>query len=84
MRTKEAFLIGGMVGYVLGTRNGRDQLERVTAAAKRAWDDPRVQEKVTDASQRAATLVQEMAPELKDKVGDAVRQAGDALRGNGA
>ena len=76
MRGKTAFLVGGVIGYVLGTRAGREQFERVAGQARRVWEDPRVQEKVADASQRATSFVQDVAPDLKDKVTDAVRKTG--------
>lgn len=76
MRGKTAFLVGGVIGYVLGTRAGREQFERIAGQARRVWEDPRVQEKVADASQRATAFVQDVAPDLKDKVADAVRKAG--------
>ncbi len=76
MRGKTAFVVGGLIGYVLGTRAGREQFERIAGQARRVWEDPRVQEKVADASQRATSFVQDVAPDLKDKVTDAVRKTG--------
>lgn len=75
MRTKAAFLIGGAVGYVLGTRAGREQFEKIRSQAQKVWEDPRVQGTVTDVEQRASSLVREKGPEIKDKVTGAVRQA---------
>lgn len=80
MRVKAAFLIGGAVGYVLGTRAGRDQFEKIRVQAKRVWEDPRVQETVADVEQRAGDFVRDKAPDLKDKVSSAVRSATDAVR----
>ncbi|NTW39283.1 MAG: YtxH domain-containing protein [Cellulomonadaceae bacterium] len=80
MRTKAAFLIGGAVGYVLGTRAGREQFEKIRTQARTAWQDPRVQDAVSDVEQRAAGFVKEKAPELKDLVTGAVRSATDAVR----
>ncbi len=80
MRTKAAFLIGGAVGYVLGTRAGREQFEKIREQAQRLWEDPRVQSTVNDVEQKAATLVKDMAPEIKDKVTDAVRSATETVR----
>lgn len=80
MRGKAAFVLGGVVGYVLGTRAGREQFDKIAGQAKRVWDDPKVQRGVTDATRRASTFVQEKAPDLQAKVTEAVRQAGEQLR----
>lgn len=80
MRTKAAFLIGGAVGYVLGTRAGREQFEKIRSQARKVWEDPRVQGTVSDVEQRATGFVKDKAPELKDKVTDAVKQASDTVR----
>ncbi|KGM14321.1 YtxH domain-containing protein [Cellulomonas bogoriensis] len=81
MRMKAAFLLGGAVGYVLGTRAGRQQFEKIRTQAQRLWEDPRVQEGIADVEQRASDLVKEKGPEIKEKVTGAVRSANDAVRG---
>src|SRR5665647_3759273 len=80
MRTKAAFLIGGVVGYVLGTRAGREQFDKLRTRAQKLWEDPRVQSTVNDVEQRATTLMKEKGPELKERVSDAVRSATDTVR----
>ncbi|HQY33683.1 YtxH domain-containing protein [Actinotalea sp.] len=80
MRTRAAFLIGGAVGYLLGTRAGREQLETVREQARRAWEDPRVQDVVADGQQRATQFVKDRAPELRDMVTGAVRSVSESRR----
>lgn len=69
MRMKAAFLLGSAVGYVMGTRAGREQFEKIRSSAQTLWSDPRVQEKVSGVQEQ----VREKAPELKSKVTGAVR-----------
>ena len=80
MRTKAAFLIGGAVGYVLGTRAGREQFEKIRTQAQKVWEDPRVQDTVSDVEHRASAIVKEKGPEIREKVTEAVRSATDTVR----
>lgn len=80
MRAKAAFLVGGAVGYVLGTRAGREQFERIRTAAQRLWEDPRVRSAVEDVEHRATDLMKDVGPEIKDKVSGAVRSAAESVR----
>jgi hypothetical protein len=44
VRGKLTFLAGAAVGFVLGTRAGREKYEEIVAAARRIVDSPSVQE----------------------------------------
>lgn len=68
---KLTMLIAGGVGYVLGTRAGRERYEQIRGLAGKVKDDPRVQEK----AQQAADLAKEKAPVVKDKVTSAAGTA---------
>ena len=72
---KLTLLIAGGIGYVLGTRAGRERYEQIKRAATRVKDDPRVQEKAT----QAADLAKEKAPIVKDKVAAAASTAADKV-----
>ncbi|WP_182111435.1 MULTISPECIES: YtxH domain-containing protein [unclassified Actinotalea] len=76
MRIKAALLIGGAVGYVLGTRAGRERFEKLRSSAQTVWENPRVQGTVSDAT----AFVKEKAPDLTEKVGGAVKSATDAVK----
>lgn len=80
MRTKLAFLVGGAVGYVLGTRAGREQFEKIRTSAREMWQDPRVQSTVEDVEHRASGLMKEKGPELKEKISGAMKSASDSVR----
>ena len=71
MRTKAVFLLGGALGYVLGTRAGREQFEKIRGTAQSVWQNPKVQETVSGVQEKVSAR----APELKEKVTGAVRSA---------
>jgi hypothetical protein len=43
MKGKIAFVIGAAVGYVLGTRAGRERYEQIKKGAQSVWNTPPVQ-----------------------------------------
>lgn len=76
MRGKILFLVGLAVGYVLGTRAGRERYEQLKAGAQRVWTNPAVQSQVY----RAEQFVRERAPEVVDKVESVAKNVGEQLR----
>ncbi|TFD46302.1 hypothetical protein E3T33_05835 [Cryobacterium sp. TMT1-2-1] len=48
MRGKLLFITGGLVGYVLGARAGRQRYEQIAASAKDLWNAKPVQRRVTE------------------------------------
>lgn len=75
MKGKLAFVLGAGVGYVLGTRAGRAQFEKIKGWASDAWHDPRVQSTVDDLESKAAGFAKDQGSALKDKAVDAVKSA---------
>ena len=80
MMRKLMLLAAGAVGYVLGTRAGRERYEEIKNMATKVKDDPRVQER----AHQAADIAREKAPIVKDKVADAAGTAADKVRPGGS
>lgn len=68
MRGKLTLLVGVGVGYVLGTKAGRQRYEQIKRRASEAWNDPRVQAKADEAKHLAGEKVHQATDALKDKV----------------
>lgn len=69
MKGKILLVTGLAVGYLLGTRAGRERYEEIKSAANKLWADPRVQRPV----KQAEDFVKEKAPEVADFVADGVK-----------
>ena len=76
---KLTILISGAVGYVFGTRAGRERYEQIKSMATRVKEDPRVQEKAA----QATDLAKEKAPVVKDKMSSAADSAASKVRRDG-
>ena len=73
MKGKALFILGVAVGYVLGSRAGREQYEKVKAQAKDVWESPAVQEKVAAAEAKIGDVVREQGAQVADKVSESVK-----------
>ena len=60
MKGKILLVVGLAVGYVLGTRAGREKYEEIKKSANKLWNDPRVQRQVG----QAEDFVKDKAPEV--------------------
>ena len=81
MKGKILFVVGLGVGYVLGTRAGRERYEQIRRAAEGVWNTPAVQQGVDTVKGFAADKV----GDLSDTVLDGVKSfIGNATRGTGA
>lgn len=74
MRGKVLLLVGLAVGYVLGSRAGRERYEEIKRAAGRLWNDPRVQHQVREVGDFAKDRVPEVVEFLSDGARKVVSQ----------
>lgn len=78
MRGKILFATGLAVGYVLGTRAGRERYEELKRAAESFWNDPRVKNRVD----QVEDFVKEKVPEVADFVSDGAKNVVNRVTGN--
>jgi hypothetical protein len=85
MRYRATFITGLAVGFVLGARAGRERYEQMKTLARRATDNPAVQQAAGTAAAQATGLaktardkVQQRTPGFADT---AIRKAGERLPG---
>ena len=71
---KLMMLAAGAVGYVLGTRAGRERYEQIKTQAQRFKNDPRVQAKAREAGDK----VTEAAGSAKSAAQDKMSSGGDS------
>lgn len=86
MKGKLLLLAGAAVGYVFGTRAGRERYEEIKQRATKAWNDPRVQEKVTEAEHFVNDTAKQKLPEMQERLSESARGAMDKAKskfGNG-
>src|SRR5215472_15918964 len=72
MRYRAMFFTGLAVGFILGTRAGRERYEQMKTLARRATDHPAVQQAAGTAAAQATGL----AKTATNKVADRVQQRG--------
>jgi hypothetical protein len=80
MQSKAAFIIGAGLGYLLGTRKGREQLDKAKEWTQEAWADPRVQAQVNDLSTKATEFAKTEGSALKERVAEFAKTEGSALK----
>lgn len=76
MRGKILFLVGLGVGYVLGTKAGRERYEQIRSRAKGVWESEPVQRQVD----RAGDFVRERAPDVAGQVEKQLRKINEQVK----
>ena len=75
MKTRMAFVLGAGLGYVFGTRAGREKYEQLAAKVEELWAHPAVQKQVAGAEGALNEVVTERVPRLAKKAAFAARDA---------
>lgn len=75
MKNKLVFVSGVAVGYVIGTRAGRDSYEKLKVKVRGFWQSPTVQDKVTDATE----AIKNKAPEVQEQASQAVKKVKEEI-----
>ncbi|GII83941.1 hypothetical protein Ssi03_19310 [Sphaerisporangium siamense] len=90
MRYRFTFVVGLAVGYVLGSRAGRERYEQIRRMGQRVLDSPRIQQAAGLAGAQASKAAEVTRHKLGDVLGDRVpflhkngRVVGEADTGTG-
>jgi len=90
MKRKSAVALGLAIGYVLGTKAGRERYEQLSESAKRLAENPslqRLQEEVgslfSASRSRASTTLEGKVTQVADKAADTVGAARESATGTG-
>ena len=78
MKGKILLVVGLGVGYILGTRAGRERYEQIKDAASKLWNDPRVQQRVD----QAEDFVKDKAPEVAEFLADGAKTVVSKVSGS--
>ena len=76
MKGKITLLVGGAVGYVLGSKAGRQRYEQIRSQARSVWNNPTVQAKAG----QAQDFAKDKAPVVKEKAAEAAATASAAAK----
>ena len=79
MRGKLIFITGVGVGYVLGTRAGREKFDQMVAQARKFWESPTVQEAAGVVQAQATRLYDEGKTVVNDQVHKLSKRSDKAL-----
>jgi len=80
MKARTIVLVAGL-GYLFGTKSGRERLDQAKGWATRTWNDPNVQAKVNEFGATAARVAKDQGGAIAGKVKSAT---GSSENGAGA
>jgi hypothetical protein len=79
MKSKLALAVGIGIGYVLGTRAGRERFEEIRSKAKDLWESEDVQTAVHTAQEKVTSVAKEQGSRLAD----VAKEQGARITGGG-
>jgi len=79
MRYRIAFIVGLAVGYVLGTKAGRERYEQLQKMARQVRDNPSVQQAAGAVQAQAAGYAKTVGGKLANGAGAARAKVGGAI-----
>ncbi|MSS84434.1 YtxH domain-containing protein [Actinomycetaceae bacterium WB03_NA08] len=74
MGTKTTLLVGLAVGYVLGTRAGRERYEQIKEWGRKLRDTPIVARPLDAAGEKTANAIRNKGNQISDAVADSVKE----------
>jgi hypothetical protein len=80
MKGKILFAVGLGVGYVLGTRAGREKYEKIKRSAQWMWDSPAI----SDAREHVDTFVKSKTPDVAEGLAAGVKKVVARIAGKPA
>jgi len=84
MMRKMMLLGAGAVGYVLGTKAGRERYEQIQRQAQKLRSNPKVQQSVEDARSAAKEAADTAGQKAKEAADTAGQKAKEARSGSGS
>ena len=80
MKGKILFVVGLGVGYVLGTRAGREKYDKIKRQAQWVWDSPAI----SDARDQVDAFVKARTPDLAEVIASGVKKVVATVAGKPA
>lgn len=74
MGTKTTLLIGLGIGYVLGSRAGRERYEQIKALGRRIRESSLVSKPLDAAGEKTAQVIRSKGEQLSDRVAEGVKE----------
>jgi hypothetical protein len=81
---KLSLLVVGAVGYVLGSRAGRERYEQIKSQAQKTWNRPAVQDAVDDVEQAVRTKASDVGAKAAEAASDAGSKVVNKVTGQAA